>query len=216
MKTISFDASLHLGSVMYLARASRPERSASMPDEPDFIQATDRLLELLKAEGIPHVLVGGLAMRVYVAARNTEDLDLILAAADLPRVTGLQVVEQTDWFVAARYGPLKVDFLLTRNVFFEEVRQLHTEEHDFQGHRVRCATPLGLILLKLYALPSLYRQGQIDRADLYETDITMLLRAYPHDDSTIMATLARHFADHDVYAIGEVLTDIRGRLKPRF
>jgi len=201
---------------MFLASATAPERLETMADENDFIRATDEFLRLLRDQGIPHVLVGGLAMRVYVSARNTEVIDLIFAASDLSRLPGVDLVEQTDWFVAARYGPLKVDFLLTRNDLFDEVRQGHSEEHHFQGNSLQCATPLGLIALKLYALPSLYRQGQIDRADLCETDITMLLRAYPHDDATIMKILSPHLADHDIYAIGQVLAEIRRRLKPRF
>jgi len=40
---------------------------------------------------------------------------------------------------------------------------------------VPAATVEGLIVLKLYALPSLYRQFQMDRAALYENDITMLI-----------------------------------------
>ncbi len=35
------------------------------------------------------------------------------------------------------------------------------------------------MLLKLYALPSLYRQGQIDRAKIYDGDIGRLLTAFP-------------------------------------
>ena len=43
-----------------------------------------------------------------------------------------------------------------------------------------CATPEGLILLKLYALPSLYRQSELRRANLYEADLAaLLLAAHP-------------------------------------
>lgn len=39
----------------------------------------------------------------------------------------------------------------------------------------------GLLLLKLYALPSLYRQGSFAHASVYETDIAALMYAYRPD-----------------------------------
>jgi hypothetical protein len=212
MGAISIETPEHPGRVQFLARAANLRRPADMPDENQFIQATNDFLGLLRESGVPHVLVGGLALRLHVAARNTDDMNFILAAPDLMRLTGLKMFEQTKWFAAATYGPLKVDFLLTANPLFEEVRSKHSEEHSYQGRSIRCATALGLVVLKLYALPSLYRQGRIDRADLYETDITMLLRAHSATDDAIMDILRPHLADHDEYAIREVLADIRRRL----
>lgn len=48
-------------------------------------------------------------------------------------------------------------------------------EQQFGDRSIRCATIEGLIILKLYALPSLYRQGNFDRLSLYENDIPQLL-----------------------------------------
>ena len=186
-----------------------------MPDANQFIESTNRFLDLLRESGVPHMLVGGLAMRMYVAARNTEDMDFVIAATDLGRLDGLTIIEQSDWFAAGRFGPLKVDFLLTANPFFDEVRRDHSEEHSFQGRPLLCATSTGLVLLKLYALPSLYRQGRIDRADLYETDITMLMRRFPVGDDDLLPILRRHLIESDVRAVGEVLGDIRRRIARR-
>ena len=215
MNTLALESPIHPGLIQFLAQAANLLRTTPMPDEQSFIQSTTEFLNLLREAAVPHVLVGGLAMRLHVAARNTEDMDFILAAPDLTKLPGLQITEQTEWFAAARYGPLKVDFLLTRNKFFEQVRLHHSEGHTFQGHELRCATAFGLVLLKLYALPSLYRQGKIDRADLSETDITMLLRSHPAEDDTIMNALRPHIADHDDYDIREVQSDIRRRLNRR-
>ena len=44
----------------------------------------------------------------------------------------------------------------------------------------------------------------------------MLLRAHPAEDDQIMTRLRPHIADHDDYAIREVLTDIRRRLNRRY
>jgi hypothetical protein len=56
---------------------------------------------------------------------------------------------------------------------------------------VPAATVEGLIVLKLYALPSLYRQFQMDRAALYENDITMLIANHTPALESLIA-LATH------------------------
>lgn len=216
MSVLALDRPVHPGLIMFLARAADLlHQTTTMPDENQFIESTNRFLHLLRESGVQHMLVGGLAMRLYVASRNTEDMDFILAAPDLARLPDLTIIDQSEWFAATRYGPLKVDFLLTRNPFFEEVRRDYSEEHVFQDHKLRCATSTGLVLLKLYALPSLYRQGRIDRADLYEADTTMLLRAFPVEDAALLPILRRHMMESDVKAISEVLADIRKRIARR-
>lgn len=67
--------------------------------------------------------------------------------------------------------------------------------------------------MKLFALPSLYRQGQIERADLYETDILQLLRLDPVTDERLLAQLHRHLTETDLKALAGVLEDLRKRLQ---
>jgi hypothetical protein len=106
-----------------------------------------------------------------------------------------------------------VDLLFTANPLFAHVREHHSEERSFLNARLRCATPQGIILLKLFALPSLYRQGNIDRAALYETDILQLLHHHPLESGTLLNTLAPHMITSDINALHNVLTDIDARLK---
>jgi hypothetical protein len=40
----------------------------------------------LRKEGIPYALIGGLACSIWVEARNTEDIDLLILPEDWPRV----------------------------------------------------------------------------------------------------------------------------------
>lgn len=80
------------------------------------------------------------------------------------------------------------------------------------GTRLSCATPEGIILLKLFDLPLLYRQGQLDRAALYETDILMLLRHSPVGDDILEKQLQSHMSSTDIKALQELLADIRGRI----
>jgi len=180
--------------------------------EESLLAATRDFISSLEKEKIPHVLVGGLAVLQHIEGRNTRDIDLIIAVEDLDRLPGLVLGECNEWFGSGEVGPLRVDLLFTDNPLFAHVAEHHAEDREFVGTRLRCATPEGIILLKLFALPSLYRQGQVDRAALYETDILMLLRHTPLDDVVLVDQLKSHMSVTDIRALLEVLADIRTRI----
>ncbi len=181
-------------------------------NEAALLDQTRRLLEALEHDAIPHVLVGGLALLQYVDGRNTRDIDLILAVEDLPRLPGFVLRERNEWFGTGDCDPLRIDLRFTANSLFTEVAKRHSSFRQFLGTSLRCATPEGIILLKLFALPSLYRQGQIERADLYETDILQLLRLDPVTDESLLDRLRPHLSGSDLKALDEVLRDLRSRL----
>jgi hypothetical protein len=187
------------------------EKDSSVNEE-HLLRQTQRLLQALESGRIPHVLVGGLALLQYVDGRNTRDIDLILAVGDLSLLPGFVLREKNEWFGTGDCGPLRVDILFTANPFFAEVAQKHSQQRTFLNSTLTCATPEGIILLKLFALPSLYRQGSITRADLYETDILQLLRLDPVADDSLLGQLQPHVSDTDLKALGGVLKDIRRRL----
>jgi len=181
-------------------------------NEESLLAAVREFLATLERDRIPHVLVGGLATLQFVEARNTRDIDLIIAVEGLDRLPGFVLRERRDWFATGDCGPLRVDLLFTTNPLFERIAREHSEERAFLEARLRCATPEGIILLKLFALPSLYRQGQVDRAALYETDILLLLRHFPAEDAILLDQLAPHMPPTDIRALEGVLSDIRTRL----
>jgi hypothetical protein len=193
-------------------------RDASLPysaadaDGENLLETTRRFIQTLESARIPHVLVGGLAVLQYVDGRNTRDIDLIIAVEDLARLPDFLLEERNDWFATGTSGPLRVDLLFTANPLFAEVRDHHSEERMFLDARLRCATPQGIILLKLFALPSLYRQGNIDRAALYETDILQLLHHHPADREQLLDTLTPHMIPSDIRSLRDVLKDIAFRL----
>lgn len=190
----------------------------SNADEELLLAATRGFLARLAEQGIPHVLVGGLAVLQHVASRNTLAIDLIVAVEDLGRLPGFVLRERNEWFATGNCGPLRIDLLLTSNPLFDRIAAEHAEEREFREARLRCATPEGIVLLKLFALPSLYRQGQVDRAALYETDILLLLRHFPLEDATLLSQLEPHMLPSDIRALQQVLGEIRGRFsdKSRF
>jgi hypothetical protein len=176
------------------------------------IKETRQLIAALEKEKIPHVLVGGLAVLQFVEGRNTRDIALIIAVEDYPRLPGFVLREKNEWFGTGDCGPVRVDLLFTANPLFEEVARLHSLPRQFLDTTLNCATPRGIILPKLFALPSLYRQGLVERADLYETDILQLLRLDPATDEELLGRLRAHLIDSDITALREVLHELRTRL----
>ncbi len=181
-------------------------------DESALLEAMRSIIRALDLQGIPHVLVGGLALIQYVEGRNTRDIDLILAAKDLGRIPGFVLRECNDMFASGECGSLRIDVLLADHEFFAEVARVHSEIRQFKDGQLRCATPEGILLLKLFALPSLYRQGQIDRAAIYETDIFQLLRRHPMAPALLLEQLRPHLPESDLRALGQVLDEIQGRI----
>jgi hypothetical protein len=200
-----------IGEIVRNARLFRPRRQVMLDDQ--VAQIVDDLFGLLNARGIDYLLVGGIALLSYVEGRNTEDIGLILAISDLARLPELEVSTQDADFARAQYRGLQVDLLLTRNPFFDFIRQTYAARRDFNGREIAVVEPEGLILLKLYALPSLYRQGDFGRVALYETDLVMLLHRYPMGAETITAVLHKHLAEHDVKALREILDEIAARIR---
>ncbi len=81
----------------------------------------------------------------------------------------------------------------------------------FDNLIIPCATREGLILLKLYALPSLYRQGNLTRAALYETDILLLLQNDSVSSDVLLATLAPYIAAHDLEELRNIVRELQAR-----
>jgi len=174
--------------------------------------ATRRFLDGLASSGIPHLLVGALAMLQHIDGRTTRDIDLIVALDDLEKIPGFLLEERNEWFATGTVGPLRIDLLFTANPLFADVLATHAVTKALLDVPIRCATPEGIILLKLFALPSLYRQGNIQRAALYESDILQLLLHQPVPCETLLAQLQAHMPPSDINALRQILTEIQQRL----
>ncbi len=175
-------------------------------------ESITRLFALLEVRGIPYMLVGGIAMLHHVEGRNTQDVDLVLDADSLKLVPELELSSQDLYFARGAFEGLPVDILLTRNPVFHEVRERFATTLVVEGLEVTSATVEGLIALKLYALPSLYRQGDFVRVGLYENDIATLLQHYEVDVAPLLELLGRHMSQSDIDALNEIVSEIMGRL----
>ncbi|MFZ9737857.1 MAG: hypothetical protein ACO3EZ_07610 [Prochlorotrichaceae cyanobacterium] len=177
------------------------------------LASIDALFSLLVDRNINYVLVGGIALLSYVEGRNTQDIDLILDRCDLEQFTELEIQEENQNFLRGHWGSLQIDILLTQNDLFKAVRENFCTERSFGSQLVRCVTVEGLILLKCYALPSLYRQGQFNRASIYENDVLLLLLNYSVDLKPLLTLLSSHLLDSDLKEIREILAEIQQRIK---
>lgn len=175
-------------------------------------QAVVRLFTLLHERQIEYVLVGGIALRHYVDSRNTEDIDLVMASSDLERMPEIEIADREEYFARGKYNELRVDVLLTRNPLFSKLQSRYATTQPFMERNIVCATVEGLLLLKLYALPSLYRQGNFTRVALYENDIATLMYAYQPELAPLFDELSHHLSDADLTSVREITTEIQQRI----
>jgi hypothetical protein len=176
-------------------------------------QAVDHLFALFEKKRIDYVLVGGVALLQYVEGRNTQDIDFILHAEALDQLPELEVTSRHEDFARARFEGLRVDLLLTRHALFRRVSEKYSAQRPFEGRVIRCATVEGLFLLKLFALPSLYRQGNLDKVALYEADLFMLLQRLSVSLESLFDELKPHLSGTDFAEVRKIVDELSERIK---
>ena len=177
------------------------------------IQSVQDLFSVLEQRNTDYVLVGGIALLHYVEGRNTQDLDLLMALSSLEKLPELNISSQDMYFVRAEYGELQIDILLTKNPLFKKVHKKYSKEQRFLDRNINIATVEGLLLLKLYALPSLYRQSNFSRVGIYENDIATLLHDYEPDINALLVELSKFVNESDLAEIKNIVADIQKRIK---
>jgi len=183
----------------------------SLPDS----NSVSRLFETIKLQKINnYLLVGGIAMLNYIDGRNTEDIDLVFDEGQISRIDGLEVISRDQDFCRAQFENIQIDLLLTKNKVFKYVLQHCGSITSYaDATNIAIASPKGLIILKLYALPSLYSQGNFDRATLYESDITQLLRKYPVTVTEVLKPLKPPvLLGSDLEEVRNIFLDIQSRI----
>ncbi len=174
----------------------------------DLRPAVEALFAALEQKGVDYVLVGGVALLSYVEGRNTQDIDLIVRTDQLAAIDWAATVQDRD-FGRAQFRGVRVDLLLQTNPLFARVARDERTTTQFHGRSVPVATRKGLLLLKLYALPSLYRNGQLARAALYETDVRMLLQGADIADDDLLGALDTLLSPSDIAELARILGEQR-------
>lgn len=185
---------------------------AGMMNADSLLQSVQDLFSVLENRRIEYVLVGGIALLHYVEGRNTQDLDLLMALSSLEKLPELKVSSQDMYFARADYHGLQIDILLTRNPLFNAVQRKYAKNQHFLDRTIPIASVEGLLLLKLYALPSLYRQGNFARVGIYENDVATLLHYYQPDISALLVELANYVNDNDLVEIKSIVAEIQERI----
>jgi len=171
------------------------------------------LFRLLAERRVDYLLVGGMAMLTYVKGRNTKDMALLLSLEASREMPELEIRERQDFFARAQFRSLQVDLLFPFNALFKTVAEKFATVHSFAELNVPAATVEGLIVLKLYALPSLYRQFEMDRAALYENDITMLLANHSPAVEPLLALATREMEPGDQAELKKIISECTERAK---
>jgi hypothetical protein len=206
-------SNVNIGKVIYHALVFKPPREGVATVNPDQLtESVSRFWKLLRERHIDHALVGGVALLQYVDGRNTEVIDLIMAAYALDKLPEIQIRERNPYFAFGIFGDLRIDILLTRNPLFAKVQRKYTATREFVGQTITCATVEGLILLKLYALPSLYRSGDFARVGIYENDVATLIQQYQPALSPLLAELKQYLNESDMNEILGIVADIQRRI----
>lgn len=214
MKTASAPREVHIGKVVrdaFVFNFKHPP--GGTVSDSALLDAVDRLFTLLEERRTDYLLVGGIALLQYVEGRNTEDIDLIMALSALDELPEIRKTGQDGGdFARGLFDGLKIDLFLTSSPLFDKVRRRYATRQRFVEREIPCATPEGLVLLKLYALPSLYRQGNFARVALYETDILTLMQQYGIDPEPLFAELKDHLSPTDLEALRKITDEIRRRI----
>jgi hypothetical protein len=210
---MGFSDSFQIGEIIYNAITFDVKNWLGAPMNSDaLVQAVQDFFSMLEQRQVDYVLVGGVALLRYVTGRNTQDLDLIMALSSLKKLPELEIASEDANFVRASYGELQIDILLTTNPLFRKVQRQYSTVERLLDRRIPIATVDGLLLLKLYALPSLYRQGDFARVGIYENDIATLLYYYQPNVDGLMDELSRYVSDSDLAEIKAIVGEAQARV----
>ncbi len=168
---------------------------------------------LLESKGIEYALVGGAALLTMDdCKRPTDDFDFIVSRRDIEQLQELTQHSSDRNFGRYLYQGTQIDARYRDNPIFEYVMGHCLDSAVIEGKEIVRASPTGIILLKLYALPSLYQQGQQRRAMIYENDISaLLIQGIAVDFDAILKVLAGELLPGQIKELSNILVDCQRR-----
>ena len=210
---MTLQSSVQIGKVIHNAVVFDIKNwGGGMLKSDSLFQSVQDFFNVLVRRRIDYVLAGGIALLRYVEGRNTQVLDLLMPLSALEKLPELKVISKDMYFIRADYNGLQIDVLLTQNPLFKKVHRKYSTNQHFLDRNIPIATVEGLLLLKLYALPSIYRQGNFARVGIYENDIATLIHDYQPDVSMLFTELAQYLNESDLAEVKSIVTDIQSRI----
>ena len=172
-------------------------------------------IQLLENKNIKYALVGGAALLTMDdCQRPTDDFDFIIAKADIDGLNELTTESSDRNFGRYAYQGTRIDALYRANPIFEYVMSNCLDSAMIEGKEIVRATPEGIILLKLYALPSLYQQGEQRKAITYENDILgLLIQSVEISFDSVLKVLSSELLPSQIDELRNILEDCQRRAK---
>lgn len=207
---------VHIGAVIRDAVVfdlKRWDGTSTLMNPDSLLETVRRLFALLEERQVDYVLVGGVALLAYVRGRNTQDPHLIMAPSALAKLPEIKILSQEPDFARGEFEGLQIDILLTHNPLFAEVQSSYVTRQQFVERQIPTATVEGLLLLKLYALPSLYRQGDFAKVGLYENDVATLMYYYQPAMAPLLEKLAAYLSEGDITELHNIVGEIEQRIE---
>jgi hypothetical protein len=134
-----------------------------------------------------------------------------MAVPSLAKMPEIRLSSQDMYFARGLFGELQIDILLTGNPLFDQVARKYNTLKRFLDQDIRCAAVEGLILLKLFALPSLDRQESFERVGIYESDLGSLIYAFDPNMETLLKELQAYLNKTDLAEARQIVKDIQAR-----
>jgi predicted nucleotidyltransferase len=134
-----------------------PSFESRVVDEDTFIGVLGEAVQALEAQGIPYVLIGGIASSILGRPRWTRDLDLFVRHEDalrsLDALAGAGFTTQrTDpfWlYKGIKHGVLvDVIFRSTGDIYLDDEMLSRSRVEEFRGQPVRVMAPEDLLVIK--------------------------------------------------------------------
>lgn len=102
---------IYKGEIVRNAVRFNPKNWQGVPMETDqLLDAVGRLFNILDQRKIDYLLVGGIALLQYIEGRNTEDINLIIAASALNALPEIEITRQDEHFAQGQMESLVLIF----------------------------------------------------------------------------------------------------------
>ena len=152
-------------------------------------------------------------MAIAPEARATDDYGAIGQRSDFESLSELSKISSDKNFGRYRHNATIVDALFVENPVFAHALHNYQANYVIAEKTIRSLTPSGIALLKLYALPSLYLQGQHVRVATYEQDLEVLFIVDPDiTEDQLLKFLSKHLVRSQIAELKNTCEEIRQKL----
>lgn len=171
------------------------------------------LFDVLKARRVDYLLAGDAAVLGYLPGFAVDRVDLIMGPEDVGRLPELRIERSEPDVFRCSFGRLPVDVFQIENPLYRGIGMDYAVTGEFPRWPIPCVTVEGMLLLKLYTLLSLYRNGDFFSVGLSENEITQLVLVHEPDTERLFYELAPYLIAAELGFLREIIADIQRRIE---